>query len=120
MPRLYLDRTFFNDTVLEKAKKDIYISGPVATKDWKYPYILYMISEAHDTQGQFAGYIVLEVDMNVIYDFISDNTGLGSTGETFLVKKMPDNEFLFISPLLYDPQAILNKKTTFSFKAPNR
>ncbi len=108
--RRYLDRTFFNATVLEKAKSDIYISGPVATKDWKYPYILYMLSQAHDTQDQFSGYIVLEVDMNVIYGFISDNTGLGSTGETFLVKKIPDDGFLFISPLLYDPHAILNKK----------
>ena len=113
----YLDRTVFNDTVLKNAKKDIYISGPVATKDWKYPYILYMISQARDTQGQFAGYIVLEVDMNVIYGFISDNTGVGSTGETFLVKKT-DNEFLFISPLLYDSQAILNKRAALAFKDP--
>ncbi len=115
---VYLDRTFFNDTVLKKAKSSIYNSGPVATKDWQYPYILYMISNAYDTQGQFSGYIVLVVDMNVIYGFMSDNTGLGSTGETFLVKKMPDDEFLFISPLLYDPQAILNKKAALSFKAP--
>lgn len=107
--RAYLDRTFFNATVLKKAKSDIYISGPVATKDWRYPYILYMISEARDTQDKFSGYIVLQVDMNVIYGFISDNTGLGSTGETFLLKKMPDDGFLFISPLLYDTHAILNK-----------
>ncbi len=106
----YLDRTFFNARVLQKAKSDIYYSGPVASNDWKYPYILYMISAARDTQDQFIGYIVLEVDMNVIYDFISDNTGLGSTGETFLIKKIPGNEFLCISPLLYDYQAILNKK----------
>ena len=116
--QLYLDKTIFNDTVLNKAQKDTYISGPVAAKDWKYPYILYMISEAHDTQGQFAGYIVLVVDMNVVYGFIADNTGLGSTGETFLVKKMPDDGCLFISPLLYDPQAILNKKASLDFKAP--
>jgi diguanylate cyclase (GGDEF)-like protein len=38
----------------------------------------------------------------VIYNIISDNTGLGSTGETFLTKKMADNEFLYISPLLND------------------
>ncbi len=116
--RTYLDRTFFNDAVLQKAQKDIYISGPVAAKDWKHPYILYLLSAAHDTQSQFAGYIVLEVDMNVIYQFISDNTGLGSTGETFLVKKMADDQYLFISPLLYDPQAILNKRAALAFKAP--
>ena len=114
--KAYLDRTLFNDRVLKEAKNGIYDSGPVATKDLKYPYILYMISAAHDTQGQFSGYIVLVVDMNVVYGFISDNTGLCSTGETFLVKKFSDNEFLFISPLLYDPKAILNKKGTFAFK----
>ena len=106
----YLDKTFFNNTVLDRARKGIYYSGPVATKDWKYPTILYMISEAHDTQNQFTGYIVSVVDMNVIYHFISDNTGLGSTGETFLVKRMMDDRFLYISPLVYDYQAILSKK----------
>ena len=60
-----------------------------------------MISEAHDTQGQFSGYIVLEVDMNVIYGFISDNTGLGSTGETFLVKKMHETMNFYSSALFY-------------------
>ena len=109
----YLDRTFFNTPYLKRQKAISTISGPVATNDWKYPYILYMVSVAHDSQGQFAGYIVLEVDMKVVYDFISDNTGLGRTGETFLVKKIPDNEFLFISPLLYDYRAILNKKMAF-------
>jgi diguanylate cyclase (GGDEF)-like protein len=106
----YFDTTFFNDTVLNKAKNGIYLSGPVTTKDLKYPYILYMLSQARDTQGQFAGYIVLEIDMSIVYGFISDNTGLGRTGETFLVKKMPDNEYLYISPLLYDAQAILKMK----------
>ena len=118
----YLDRKFFNDNVLEKAKKDIYYSGPVATGEWKYPYILYMLSQAHDSQEQFAGYIVLVVDMNVIYGFISDITGLGSTGEAFLVKKTPhtqenpnsssDDGYLYISPLLEDFHAILNKRMT--------
>jgi len=108
-----LDKTFFDATVLSKAKSGIYYSGPVATKEWKYPYILYMVGAAYDTEGQFAGYIVLELDMKVVYNFISDNTGLGKTGETFLVKKMSAKELLFISPLLYDDQAILNKKMAF-------
>jgi diguanylate cyclase (GGDEF)-like protein len=117
--KAYLDRTIFNATILEKAKSGIYDSGPVAVKAWKCPYILYMISQARDTQGQFSGYIVLVVDMNVIYSFISDNTGLGRTGETFLVKKMPDNKFLFISPLLYDFQAVLNKEAALAFQPPS-
>ena len=106
----YLDRTFFNTNVLKKAKSGIYYSGPVATQDWKYPYILYMVTGTQDIEGQFAGYIVLQVDMNVVYNLISDNTGLGSTSETFLVKKLPTNEFLYISPLIYDFRAIFNKK----------
>ena len=77
-----------------------------------------MISQARDTQGQFDGYIVLDVDMKVIYDFISDKTGLGTTGETYLVKKISDNEFMYISPLVYDFQAILNKKAMLTFKTP--
>jgi diguanylate cyclase (GGDEF)-like protein len=116
--KTYMDRTVFNDTVLDKAKHDFYLSGPVATKDLKYPYVLYIISSAHDTQGQFCGYIVLDVDMNVIYNFIADKTGLGGTGETFLVKRMQGNEYMFISPLLYDDQAILNKKIALTLNTP--
>ncbi len=114
--RLYLDKTIFNESVLNKAQADIYDSGPVATQDWKYPYILYMISGVRDTQGQFAGYIALVVDMNLVYNFLSDNTGLGSTGETLLVKPMEDGAFMYISPLVYDARAILNKTAVMGFK----
>jgi len=68
--KAYLDRTIFNDKALKGAKGGSYVSGPVAIRDLKYPYVLYMISEALDTQEQFSGYIVLAVDMNVIYNFI--------------------------------------------------
>jgi diguanylate cyclase (GGDEF)-like protein len=108
--RQFLDRHPFNDTVLDTARSGIYYSGPVATKDKKNPYILYMIGQAYDTQEEFAGYIVLSVNMDLIYNFISDNTGLASTGETFLVKKTPDQGFIIISPLLYDKEAILNQR----------
>ena len=112
--KAYHDRTFFNAKALEKARNDFYFSGPVSSNELKYPYILYLIAQARDTQDQFAGYIVLEVDMKVVYGFISDNTGLGTTGETFLVKKDPEGKMLFISPLLYDYKAILNKKMALS------
>jgi len=112
----YLDKPFFNQTMLQKARTGILYNGPQATKDWKYPYILYMVTEALDTNGRFCGYIVLVLDMNVIYDFIADNTGLGQTGETFLLKKMPDGEFLYISPLAHDFQAILKKEIDLSSK----
>jgi len=112
----YLGKSFFNETMLQQARTGILYSGPQATKDWKYPYILYMVSEAVDTNGRFCGYIVLVLDMNVIYDFIADNTGLGQTGETFLLKKMPDGKFLYISPLAHDFRAILKKEIDLSSK----
>ena len=108
--KAYLDRTIFNAAVLKRAKTVISYSGPAATGEWKYPYILNMVLGAKDTQDQFSGYIVLLVDMSLVYNFISDNTGLGSSGETFLVRKTADKEFMYISPLLYDYRAILNKK----------
>ncbi len=110
----YLNNTLFFEEVLNKARSGIYSTNPIATKDEKYPYVLYMISQALDIQEKFIGYIVLEVDMNLIFDLISDNTGIGKTGESFLVMKKEGAQAMAISPLSNDPKVILNK--TMSFK----
>jgi len=108
----YRDKIFFNEAALNKTKQGVYVSGPAATGEWRFPYVLYLLTTAVDTQGHFVGFVALQIDMKLIYDVISDNTGLGTTGETFLVKKMPPQGFVYISPLLHDPQAILTKEMT--------
>jgi len=85
-----MDKTMFSPDQLEKAKSGIYISDPVATGDGRYPKVLHMITAAYDIQQQFSGYIVMEVDMGMVDELINDNTGVGKTGETLLVKKMPE------------------------------
>ena len=79
--------TGFNDAVLQRAKKDIYISGRWQRAGMEIPVCFIHASQGH-THGPVCRLYLLVVDMNVVYRFISDNMGLGNTGETFLVKKI--------------------------------
>ncbi len=54
--------------------------------------------------------------MDSIYKFIQENTGLGETGETLVVRQEGDH-ILFLNPLLHDPQAALKRKASFGDKA---
>ncbi len=108
----FQDRNPFNAEVLIKALKDGYISDPVLTGDKSSAYNVFMVSGVNDIQGLFSGYVVLVIDMNAVYDFISSNTGVGNTGETLLLKRMPNNKFLFISPLAHAAQFNTKKEMT--------
>ncbi len=106
------DKFIFNAAELAKAKAGIFISDPVSVDNEKYPHVVYLVCRSQDIQEEFSGYIVLVVDMQMVYDLIANNIGAGRTGETYLVKEKAGNKFLFISPLLHDPQAILKKEMT--------
>ncbi len=66
-----------------------------------------------DLQGNFTGLIVFEFDLEFIYGFIQDTTGLGVTGETLLGKRVGDAA-LFLNPLRHDPQAALLRTVRMS------
>ena len=40
----YLDKAIFKPADLRQARKGMYISDPVATKDLRYPYVLHMVA----------------------------------------------------------------------------
>ena len=104
------DKILFDASELAKAQNDVFISDPIASGNEDHPYVAYLVGAAKDIRGKFNGYIVLVVDMNVVYEFIKDNTGEGVTSETYLVKEQSNKKFMFISPLSHDPQAILKKE----------
>jgi PAS domain S-box-containing protein len=66
------------------------------------------LGPVRDLQGNFAGVVALEIDMEPIFKFIQDTTGLGKTGEALIIKK-EGNKTLFLSPLLHDPNAPLKR-----------
>ena len=62
-----------------------------------------------DADGSFLGVAALVIDMEPIYAFIQETTGLGETGET-LVGKRDGDEMVFLNPLRHDPEAALKRK----------
>ncbi len=66
----------------------------------------------NDFNHNFIGVLALEIDMDKVYAFIEDTTGLGDTGETLIGKKEGDSA-LFLNPLRHDPGAALKKTVAF-------
>ena len=93
----------------QKAKDGIFIADVRKTADQEYPYTLFMVGSVKDASDKIIGFIVLEIDMAKVYEFINSHTNLGKSGEVLLVKKIEDNKVLFVSSLKFDPEGILNR-----------
>ncbi|HSB50208.1 MAG TPA: ATP-binding protein [Nitrosopumilaceae archaeon] len=100
------------ETMFENSKLDQYVSPIVKENDY---YVMYFGAPIFDLDENFAGVIVLEVDVNMIFTLIQDPTGLGKTGEAMIGTKN-GNQAVFLSPLKHDPDAALNRKVNFSDK----
>ncbi|MFI5296331.1 MAG: ATP-binding protein [Thermodesulfovibrionales bacterium] len=97
----------------EEGKKDIYFTDVSINKDDSNRYEMFVVAPLHDFKENFIGEVIMEIDMNPIYRFIQDSTGLGKTGEALIVKEEGDDA-LFLSPLRRDPDAALKKRVPFS------
>jgi two-component system, sensor histidine kinase and response regulator len=98
---------------LKKALGGAYVSGVISTGDSGYPYTIFLVGPVHGRNGEIAGFLVLEIDMQQIYGLINDTKGLGESGETLLVMKNPEGRVVFISPLRYDSNALMKKTVTY-------
>ena len=61
-----------------------------------------------DSGRNFVGDVVFEADIESIYRLIMDQTGLGETGGTLLVKQ-DAGKVVFLNPLRFDPGAAFKK-----------
>jgi PAS domain S-box-containing protein len=77
--------------------------------------VMWGIAPIRDRNGLFIGEIVLEIDMEPIFSFIQDNTGIGKTGEALIVRRESD-VVLFMSPLRAFPDSALQKTVPFDAK----
>ncbi|MBF0384440.1 MAG: HAMP domain-containing protein [Candidatus Omnitrophica bacterium] len=75
-----------------------------------FPYIIPVASGIRGYNGETIGYIEAYVDMEEVYKILRDNTGTGNTGESLIVQKTGKNKVIFLSPLRFDPKAILKKE----------
>ncbi|MBU2257910.1 MAG: PAS domain S-box protein [Candidatus Omnitrophica bacterium] len=95
-----------------EGKKGIYISRIFKSQASGYDFGIFVTAPVYDFDNKFIGVIAFEINMAPIYKFIQDTTGLGNTGETFLVRK-EDNHILYLNPLRHDPDAALKKTIVF-------
>ncbi|MEI8345583.1 MAG: cache domain-containing protein, partial [Candidatus Omnitrophota bacterium] len=94
----------------EKAKAGIYVGQIFSSEDKKYPYGMLLAAPVYDNQNQFCGVVAHLLDAEAIYRITQDKTGLEHSGETLLVRRLSDAAVLFISPLRYEPNAVLHKQ----------
>ena len=95
----------------EKGRTGIHLSDIYmdSTEDKRFEMLV--TAPAADFDGSFTGVIAFEVDMTPVYKLVQDVTGLGSTGEVLLGRKV-GNQVEFLNPLRHDPRAALRRKAT--------
>ncbi|ODS34144.1 MAG: two-component sensor kinase [Candidatus Scalindua rubra] len=101
--------------LFEEGRKGVYHSG-IYRKDIEgNEFEMLITAPAYDFNGGFIGVIAFEIDMDLIYEFIQDTTGLGETGETLIGKNM-GNHALFLNPLRHDPEGAFQRKAIYGKK----
>lgn len=108
----YLGRPFPERKTFEEGKKDIYFSD-ISRAQETGRFMMSAAGPLKGFDGKFIGEIIIDMDMEPIYSFLSDTTGLGNTGETLIARK-EGNEVLFLSRLRHDPEAALKRRASFN------
>ncbi|OGV61104.1 MAG: hypothetical protein A2X45_15040 [Lentisphaerae bacterium GWF2_50_93] len=99
----------FNNDVFQRGRARIHFSHIFINRmNHDRPGML-VSAPVIDSGNKFIGAVVFEVDIELIYRMILDQTGLGNTGETLLVKKDNGN-VLYLTPLRFEPDAAFKKK----------
>ncbi|MGR3318288.1 MAG: methyl-accepting chemotaxis protein, partial [Candidatus Anammoxibacter sp.] len=97
------------EKAFENGRNGIYITDIFKKRFGSKEFAMFVTGPVNDFNGKFAGVIAFEVDVNIIYEFIQDTTGLGKTGETLVGKKIGNNA-VFLNPLRHDKDAALKRK----------
>ncbi len=95
--------------VFGKGREGISFSDVYRDENEPERLLITITAPVHDAKGIFLGEIAFDVDMQIFYELIQDNRGLGDTGETLIGKQVADGA-LFLNPFRYDPDAALKRK----------
>jgi len=108
----YLGRPFPEMKIYEEGKEDIYFSD-ISRAQETGRFKMTAAGPLKGFNGKFIGEIIIDMDMEPIYTFLSDTTGLGNTGETLIARK-EGKEVLFLSRLRYDAEAALKRRASLN------
>ena len=101
----------------EQGKRGIYISELFESRrNLNHPLKMLVTLPVLGFKNEFIGVIFFEIDMTFIFEFIQDATGLGDTGETYVVRNVGDGA-LFLNNLRHDPNSALKRKEIFGSSA---
>lgn len=90
------------DQAFLEGKRDIYFSE-IFLFDKIYKMV---VSAPIYNENELVGLVALELNMEDVYSFVQNTTGMGETGETLLGKKTSKGA-LFLNPLRHDKSAAL-------------
>jgi signal transduction histidine kinase len=108
--------TFLSDLrMFEQGRDKIYFTDVFWSEIAGRKYEMLGVAPVHDAHDRFIGEVVIEIDMEPIYRFMQDTTGLGETGESLIDREAGD-EVLFLSPLRHAPDAALQLKVPLNDK----
>ncbi len=100
----------------EQGKKGVFFSDIYVSELKDYTYGMLITAPVYNFKGYFTGVIALELDMDYIFKYIQDTTGLGKTGETLIGKKITDGA-LFLNVLRHDKDSALKRKALFGVRS---
>jgi PAS domain S-box-containing protein len=105
----------FEDAFANAKHGGVYFSDIYKESAYPHQFAMLVVAPVRVDKETFVGWVAIEINMNPIYEFIQETTGLGKTGETLVAKKI-GNEALFLNPLRHDPNAVLKRKAVFGKK----
>jgi signal transduction histidine kinase len=97
----------------EEGKKGIYFTDVFENRADHNRFEMVAAAPLYDAKDVFLGELIIEIDMEPVFAFIRETTGLGKTGEALIVKR-EGGAALFLSPLRNDPSAALRKSVAFN------
>lgn len=106
--------TDITNTVVREGKNGVFLSQIMPDPITKGNFEFMVSGPVYDVNGKMLGIVVFQIDAENLYSFVGNRTGLGDSGEIFLVKLNETKDGAVVtSPLRFESDAILNKVIKF-------
>jgi len=104
-PQETIGTDFSSDLLFLNAQEESYMSNLHYDTEFKRLGFV-MSAPINNGNGEFIGVIAIKLDNTILDDIMTDKTGLGETGETYLI----NDKGYAITPLLFIEDAVLKQK----------
>ena len=105
-----------NNELIDNSKKGLFLSEEYLDLVDPTKIRKHYSGPIFDLNDNFAGIVILDINMRIVYDLIEDKTGLGKTGETLIGKQIGDHA-VFINTLRHDSDSAFKLKINLQDEA---